>query len=450
MLLPLLLQALFLLVAAVIAGLAGERARQVSVKFRERERRLDQESVQLRTGRDQVRAIYQMASAISANLDYEKVLNTALDLVGMGLVQMESPDGQSQDGASLLVSAVLLLSEDGFYVAAGRRLTPTDMRVRLPGQSGLLAKILKSGESALAAEPFRDPELQTFVAFRPCAALMCVPLAAGFEVFGVLLFGHPEAEYLSPERTELLEAIGNQASVAIQNARLFRNLEKEKERLVEVEEEARKKLARDLHDGPTQSVAAIAMRVNYARRLMGRDPQTASGELFKVEDLARRTTKEIRHMLFTLRPLILESQGLEAALRQLADKVFETHGQKVTVEASPGATEDLEMGKQGVVFYIAEEAVNNARKHAEAETIWVRLKREGDLFLLEIEDNGVGFNVGSVDASYDQRGSLGMVNMRERAELVNGLLQLESAEGKGTRIQLLVPLTEQAQNRLRR
>jgi signal transduction histidine kinase len=105
---------------------------------------------------------------------------------------------------------------------------------------------------------------------------------------------------------------------------------------------------------------------------MERDPKAASDELFKVEDLARRTTKEIRHMLFTLRPLILESQGLVAALNQLADKVRETHGHNVIVEAQPGSAEQLELGKQGVVFFIAEEAINNARKHAEARHIWVR------------------------------------------------------------------------------
>jgi signal transduction histidine kinase len=117
----------------------------------------------------------------------------------------------------------------------------------------------------------------------------------------------------------------------------------------------------------------------------------------------------------------------------------------------PQIVPDLEMNKQTIIFYIAEEAVNNARKHAQAEHIWVRLKLvQQDIALLEIQDNGVGFNVGAVDASYDRRGSLGMVNMRERTELVNGLLRIDSAEGKGTRIQVLIPITDDAAERLRR
>jgi signal transduction histidine kinase len=154
-------------------------------------------------------------------------------------------------------------------------------------------------------------------------------------------------------------------------------------------------------------------------------------------------------MLFTLRPLVLESQGLTAALHQLAEKVKETHGQNVIVEAEPNIDERLELNHQGVLFYIVEEAVNNARKHAQAEHIWVRLKSQSDVLRVEIQDDGVGFNVGAVDSNYDRRGSLGMVNMRERAEMIYGMVRLDSAEGRGTRVLVFVPLTEAARERMR-
>jgi signal transduction histidine kinase len=239
--------------------------------------------------------------------------------------------------------------------------------------------------------------------------------------------------------------------IAIQNARLYRDLEQEKERMIEIEDEARSKLARDLHDGPTQSIAAIAMRVNYARRLLERDPKTASGELYKIEELARQTTMEIRHMLFTLRPLILESQGLEAALDSMAEKMHETYSQEVHVEVDPDIASQLELSKQGVVFNITEEAVNNARKHAQAAHIWVRLRAAGkELALLEIQDDGVGFDLEAVNSNYENRGSLGMVNMRERTELLNGYLKISSKPGKGTLVTILIPLTEAAIEESRR
>jgi signal transduction histidine kinase len=434
---------LFLVGAPVIAGSVARRARPLAAT-RAAPAPLSSQAAEPRNSglRDRSKAIFEMASLVSATLNYERVIDAALDLSVQGMQEFGHDAGQ-------MVSAVLLYQSDQLHVAAARRLTPADMKVLLAGESGLLGEAARTGNPQLSREPAGDPELSKFVAFRTCHSLMCLPLRAGFENYGVFLFGHPRADFFDADHQQLLEAVVNQAVIALQNAMLYQELLAEKERIVEVQEEARKKLARDLHDGPTQSIAAIAMRVNFARRLLERDPKQTADELFKIEDLARRTTKEIRHMLFTLRPLILESQGLSAALRQLADKMHETHGQNVSVEAEEGVADQLELNQQGVLFYIAEEAVNNARKHAEAAHIWVRLRVRAEIFVLEIEDDGVGFNVGAVDASYEQRGSLGMVNMRERAALLNGLHHIESAEGKGTKITVVVPLTDEARDRLR-
>ena len=154
-------------------------------------------------------------------------------------------------------------------------------------------------------------------------------------------------------------------------------------------------------------------------------------------------------MLFTLRPLVLESQGLVAALQAMAEKMKETYSQNVHVNVEETILESIEMGKQGVIFYIVEEAVNNARKHAQAGRIWVNLHlKQPGLALLEIQDDGVGFDVAAVTRNYDQRGSLGMVNLRDRAELVNGVLDVQSILGKGTRVQVYIPLTEEAADKL--
>jgi signal transduction histidine kinase len=133
----------------------------------------------------------------------------------------------------------------------------------------------------------------------------------------------------------------------------------------------------------------------------------------------------------------------------MAEKMRETFSQNVIINVDDGTLHDMEMGKQGVIFYIIEEATNNARKHASATHIWVRLRPfEKEIALLEIEDDGLGFDVEAVNKNYDKRGSLGMVNLRERTELVNGLLNIDSAPGKGTRIQVYIPLSEEAADRL--
>jgi signal transduction histidine kinase len=398
--------------------------------------------------RERLHAIYHLISVLSASLNYERILDNILDLSANIL---GTPNGATDS----LISSVLLFSKDQsneaeLTVGSARRFTPADTRIRLPGTRGMIGRAIDECEPTLTKNITQDPEISRIIALHACKVAYCFPLRSGLETYGVLLFAHPDEEYFNSERREVLEIIGTQAVIAIQNAGLYRDLLQEKERIQEIQEEARKKLARDLHDGPTQSVAAIAMRVNFARRLMDRDPKAGIEELYKVEDLARRTTKEIRHMLFTLRPLVLESQGLLAAFEAMAEKMHETYNQNVIVAVDPKAMPELEMGKQAVIFYIAEEAINNARKHAQAANIWLRLKMmEENLALLEIEDNGVGFNVGAVDAFYDQRGSLGLVNMRERAELINGHLQIDSSEGNGTRIRVLIPLSEDAADRLR-
>jgi len=245
--------------------------------------------------------------------------------------------------------------------------------------------------------------------------------------------------------------LDDQAVIAIQNARLFQDLALEKERIVKTQEDAQKKLARDLHDGPTQSISAIAMRLNITQKILARSPAEAAAEIQKIENLARRTTKEIRHMLFTLRPLVLETEGLEAALHTIADKMRELYQQNIRVETDASVIKELDMPKQTVVFYLCEEAVNNARKHAQATEVNIRLnyaQNDASIAILEIADDGVGFDMKQVIGSYERRGSLGMINLRERSELISALLKIESSPGNGTRIRVFIPLNQDAIDRL--
>ena len=407
---------------------------------------LDAEENRRRIQSERLRAIYELTSTLTATLSYRRVLDSALD-IGYSML---NPNTEEM-GSEPLVSAVLLFRGGQLRVGSARRFTSADLRVGLDGNEGLLRRVFDDGEPILTKDVGYDPELGHIIALRNCTSAYCFPLRSGFNVYGALLYAHPDPEYFNSDRRDMLDIIGRQAVVAIQNARLYQDLVEEKERMMEVHEEARKKLARDLHDGPTQSVAAMAMRLNIARRMLEKDQKAAGDEIQKIEELAHRTSKEIRHMLFTLRPLILESQGLGAAVRSMADKMHETYNQAVLVDISEQAQSQLDLGKQGVIFYIIEEAVSNARKHANAANIFVRLRQvDQGVLLLEIEDDGVGFDVAAVNRSYDKRSSasLGMVNLRERAELVNGLLNVESTQGKGTKVSVYLPLTEEAADRL--
>jgi signal transduction histidine kinase len=432
-----------LILLGVVFGLLGTSLIRTIRHIRQIQ--LDEQREKQRIENERMRAIYNLTSTLTSTLNYQRVLDSVLDL-SLSAVNTD-PDSAADDR---LVSVVMLFSKnDVLEFASARRLTPADKRASLRGQAGAIGKAIEEDKPVLVKDIKNDPELCRIVTFLACKEIYCFPLRSGFNAYGILIFGHPDPGYFTPDRRETLDILGSQAVIAIQNARLYQDLVDERDRMIDLQEETRKKLARDLHDGPTQSVSAIAMRVNLVQRMLTKDPEYAGSELGKIEELARRTTKEIRHMLFTLRPLVLESQGLVAALKSMAEKTNETYAQDVQIQIDESVLQNMEVGKQSVVFYIAEEAVTNARKHAKAAHVWVHLRPYNkEIALLEIQDDGIGFDVAAVTRAYDQRGSLGMVNLRERTELVNGVLNIQSAPGKGTRVQVYIPLTEEAADRL--
>jgi signal transduction histidine kinase len=432
-LLPFAASSLILVLAALISGLVGAKIKGIIAH----KRRLEEEAElrKLHTVQEHSRVIFELASMLSATLSYNKVLRAMLEVGEAGMRELGQLD-------SAHVSMVMLFGQNDLRIVASRHLPPRDQNAVFYGKKGVLAQALATAEAVIAHDPATDPELGQLIMMHSCCQAIVVPLRAGFESFGVVVFGSTRPDTYTDDHQELLIAICNQAIVALQNAQLYQSLMEEKERIVEVEEDARKKLARDLHDGPTQSIAAIAMRLNYLRMLLDREPdvQQTAEELARIEDLARRTTKEIRHMLFTLRPLILETQGLQAALEQSISKLAETDPIPIHLEAAPEIDRLLDQNVQGVVFYVIEEAILNARKHAEAENVWVRLYVQDSTFVAEVDDDGCGFDVDSVQVRYDERGSLGMINMHERAELIGGTLRVASAAGEGTQVTLTVPL----------
>jgi signal transduction histidine kinase len=421
-----------LLLAAAVSSLVSGKEREMI--------QTTEEKVlgDLQAARERTKAIYEMTSTFSTTLNYHHVLNTMLD-ISMGL------GGTTQEGARS-VGIVLLYQQEGeadcLGVEAARNLSRRDVHCKLTGTAGAIEQALSSAEPVIVERLENDPELRQFSALHRCRSVICIPLRAGFEIYGVVVLGSPRTGAYTAEHMEFLTAFCNQTVVALQNAQLYHSLREEKEKIIDAEGEARKKLARDLHDGPTQSVAAIAMRLNYMRLLLEREPEKVKEELKKLEALARRTTKEIRTMLFTLRPVILETQGLVAALEQYIQQLEGEAGLVVHLEAPDlGGRLDIEI--EGVTFSIIEEAVNNAKKYAQARNIWVRLSFEDNLFVAMVEDDGRGFDVAEVLDSYDQRGSLGLINMQERAELVEGTWTIESATGQGTKVTLIVPLPEE-------
>jgi len=425
-----------LLIAGLAVSQIGVRVQQSLIaERREKER---QASKELTIAQQRSHLIFDLASTLSATLNYERILESALDISQVGI------QGLFSDSPELSQVGIILLfgMDESLYIAKAHGLSAPEESIRLTATRGVLAQAIHVADPIVTSEPAEDPELSRFIKMAECQQAIAVPLRAGYESYGLLVLGSSESDLYTDDFRDLLVAICNQAVMALQNARLYQNLMEEKDRLVNVEEDARKKLARNLHDGPTQTIAAIAMRLNYIRLLVAQSPTEATQEIRQLEDLARKTTKEIRQMLFMLRPLILESQGLVAALEQLVQKVQETVPFDLHLEADRAAEKLLGKDAKGSIFYIVEEATNNVRQHAEADNLTIRLYQRGMNVIAEVEDDGNGFDVAAMEATYASRGSLGMMNLRERAILVKGKTVINSAPGKGTKITVTVPVSE--------
>jgi signal transduction histidine kinase len=399
----------------------------------------NRELVQLRAANQRAQSLRAMASKMRATLSFEVVVEEALDVCSLALEEMGIPKKS-------LVGAVFLYKGLHLYPVATRRFIGNDVQQGVPGQSGIIGAALAQAEITQTNNPRKDPELTRFIAFHNTVTAVCVPLRAGFNIFGAMVISSDQEVTFDEDHYDLFYAVADQAVIALQNAQLFQELESEKQRLIEADEAARKELARDLHDGPTQTIAAIAMRINFIRSLLSRDPKQALQELQKVEDMAKGTSKEIRGMLFTLRPLVLETQGLAAAIETVMKRLRENDGLNVRLVGSENAGL-LDENAQSIVFSIVEEALGNARKYSKANLIEIRFWQEDNLFVVQVRDDGVGFDTADVNRDYSSRGSLGMVNMRERAERIDGSLRVESEPGRGTSVMLVVPLSKHGQRK---
>ncbi len=385
-----------------------------------------------------------LVETLSSTLDYTVVLDIMLD-VSQSAIDIIAPNLEK------MTSAILMFDESKLMVVNSRRFSPSDTNLKFPANSGLLFDTLQKVEPQITHNPAKDPEVWKIVSLQNCKVTITFPLSRGMDDYGVMLFGHPDRDFFTTEKIEALSLISRQAVIAIQNARLYQQVEQEKQTIVTSQEEANKKLARDLHDGPIQSVASIAMRLSVAQRLLFHKPKDVAAELANIEMLARQSTGELRHMLFTLRPLTLETDGLVAGLHTIAEKNLNTYQQKVRIDVDEEVINQLDQNKHSTVFYLVEEAVTNARKHAQADLILVRMRfssKDSEIAVMEIMDNGVGFDVNKVNQTYSHRGSLGMVNLTERTQLINGMLHIDSVPGKGSRIRIFIPLTPAAIERV--
>ena len=373
--------------------------------------------------------LHEGLQAIASSLDMEQVLNNILTKAA------------AVSGAQ--IGSIMVLEEGRLHLRATFGTDgPTAQNLSFGLGEGIAGKVVATGLPILANDVANHPDFRKPDEAKVLPkALLCVPMRLGDEVIGVInLSNYLRINVFDEDAVRVVAALASQTSVAVENARLYQHLRAERDRLISLEEVLRQDLARDLHDGPVQRLAGMAMNIEVIKSVLRKDPERALHELGELDQLVRLTIKEARTMLFELRPLVLETQGLPAALESYAEQFEATNSIEVQLDLDEGL-ERMPPAVEQTIFSVVQEAMGNARKHARASELTVSLRMEGDRIVAAVRDDGAGFDVEATQEGYAQRESqsLGLVNMLERAERIGGKLHLESAPGRGTTVSISVP-----------
>lgn len=299
----------------------------------------------------------------------------------------------------------------------------------LPRQHGMLAAMLKGGAPKRLGDIRREPEFEGWPAAHPVLRdFLGVPIRDGEDVLGIVFLANRRTPGgFTREDEELLTLFAAHAAIAMANARLH---EHNRELTVVAE---RTRLARELHDAVAQKLFSLRLTARTASALAGRDPARSVRELAQVERLAAEALAELRTVIFELRPADL-ADGLVASLRKHVEVLDRAH--EATVRIAADETVVLPEEHEAVAYRISQEALYNALRHAGARTVEVRLAAEDERAVLEVADDGSGFDVSDTEP----QGGLGLASMRDRADSIGGELTIDAAPGKGTTVRLEVPL----------
>ncbi|GAA2074850.1 GAF domain-containing sensor histidine kinase [Actinomadura alba] len=300
----------------------------------------------------------------------------------------------------------------------------------LPRQHGMLAVMLREPRTHRLTDIRREPDFDGWPTAHPILKdFLGVPIRDGDQTLGIIFLANKRVPGgFTEDDEELLTLFAAHAAMALTNARLH-----ERGRELTVVEE-RNRLARELHDAVAQKLFSLRLTARAAAALAVRDPDRTVAELERVERLAGEALAELRAVIFELRPADLTGDGLVASLRKHVEVLDRVYDAELTFAADPGIA--LTGQGEAVTFRVAQEALFNALRHARATRITVRLSTSAGHVILEVYDDGGGFDV----AAESGRDGLGLTSMRDRAMSIGGTLTIGSGGGDGTLVRLEVPL----------
>lgn len=390
----------------------------------------------------QLGLFYQVGQALVSTFDLPHLLQDTMQLAASVI--------------NAAASSLMLVDEQRqelIFTAAYGAKGPLLRSQRIAIDEGIAGWVARRGEPIMANDVSQDPRFSRRVDVRTgflTRSILAVPMQLRGKTIGVLeALNKNDEEGFDEEDKRLLLTLAAQAAIAIENARLYQSLREERDRILGAQEDVRRELNRKLHDGTVQLLAAIGMGIDHVERLLQLKPDAVYAELEALRKLTRQAMREARMILFELRPVILESQGLVPALQRYVEQLRQS--EPFLVHFAGGFDRQVDRQVAGAIFAIVQEAVNNTRKHAKAGNLWIQIAEAGEHLVVNVEDDGLGFDLAAVEREYEKQDSFGLLNMRERAALIEGALSIESSEvmpEQGTIVTLRVPLSRALGNGL--
>ncbi|MDR7418744.1 MAG: histidine kinase [Armatimonadota bacterium] len=431
-----------------LATLAGTVRQIASGEYRARTavRRDDELGLLARSVNEMAERIERYTAALNTQIGDLTQRLASLGIFGRALTEAADLSVAMQEMTAGLV-AVLEADVAAVYLCDGPRLH----LAHHTGGVGLPEWIEPAegtiGAAVVHRRPVQSPTPDAAVR-RPAdlATLLAVPLLFKERRLGLLLVGRRSAWPFAEADLSLLVTLSDQLAIAIENVRLFDEVRaKEASRgellskLITAHEDERRRLARELHDEVSQSLTSLMITIRSAENLPA--PDALREKLERLYRSAEATLAEVGKVIHDLRPTALDDLGLVSAVRVHARNLLETAGVKLTFEASGFGRRRLPPAVEATAFRVAQEAITNVARHANATAAFVSLRLKDGTLALIVEDNGVGFDPAQTLGRREGRRA-GLLGMHERAALIGGTLAIDAKPGRGTRVTLEVPVGE--------
>src|SRR3989441_3093927 len=353
-------------------------------------------------------AVLAMAAELRVAPILQRLVESASELVRARYAALGIPDG-----------------EGGFvrFITSGMSAAQVEAIGPLPRTHGLLGAMLNETAAYRTSNIRKDPRFQWWPPPHPrMSSFLGVPIVAkGNVIAAFYMTDKIGADEFSDDDQAAVEMLAAHAAIAIENARLF-----ERSRELSVVEE-RTRLARELHDSVSQTLFSMSLVADAAATLVDRDTAKAKTQLEGLREMARAATQEMRSLIFELRPADLDAEGLVATLRKHIDVLRRVYPMQIEFKENVAARPPPAVERE--VYRIAQEALNNAIKHSQADRIDVELSSRDAMIVLLAADDGKGFEPAAAQL---RATTLGITSMEERAAARNSVLRIESNEAGTT------------------